>query len=593
MNLPGRAPTDYILVGITWLLVAGLPFEALEPVFDLAGLSITNLEVLVALTFIPLLIGISQPSTKRRLMSFWRSYRDLLLPALVSLAVAALSAMVAPAYREEALKSFGRQALGVYVFLLLLSVGRRHGYRGIILALLIGATLSGLLGVAEFVDLAFLNPLIDKFKSNPTFVGGQLRVSASFQYASIASMYYEMTVPLALVLAARSSRRAARLGALALGIILIMLVVLTLTRAGYIALSVALIGLWFACGQGTRLTPLRKKILIGLASLFLAIGWLAWQNNAFRARLTTENDLSWYGAVYDLPNKVDINMGEPSAFTVAVHNTGLFTWPESGRVPVHLSYRWLSSDGRRAFDLPAGQVPLPHPIRPGESVTLTANLDPQLPPGQYLLSWGMVQEGVLPFSSRGVAEGLTAVNILPGEGPTPFLPDSRSRHPGEISASPPIITTRGELWRTAVLMWRDRPLLGHGPNNFRHLYGHYLGLHEWDQRIHANNLYLEILADTGLMGVFSFAWFVVAVARRLRPSVLARNRPGLRLWSVGLGAAFLALLTHGFLDYFFEFHAISLLFWVLAALIGVLTRNNVYDRSVPNSINPGPSLSQR
>ncbi len=224
---------------------------------------------------------------------------------------------------------------------------------------------------------------------------------------------------------------------------------------------------------------------------------------------------------------------------------------------------------------------------------LHATLEPMLPPGRYLLSWGMVQEGVLPFSSRGVPEGLTEVAILQGDTPAPPLPDSRRRHPGEITASPPAITSRAVLWQAAVRMWIDRPLLGHGPNNFRHLYGPYIGQSEWDARIHANNLYLELLADNGLLGALAFAWLLFAIGQRLGPQIFQSEVVGRRLWAAGLGAAFLAFLVHGFLDYFFEFHAISLLFWTLTGLAGALTRYKVNSPSLPTSSSPGPSLNQR
>jgi O-antigen ligase len=115
-------------------------------------------------------------------------------------------------------------------------------------------------------------------------------------------------------------------------------------------------------------------------------------------------------------------------------------------------------------------------------------------------------------------------------------------------------------------MWMERPLLGVGPDNFRHLYGPYLNLSDWDRRLHANNLYLELLAGWGLAGSLIFAAFVWVVARRW--FYLWRTTTGAAaILSLSLGASFLAFFVHGFLDYFLEFVPLYLLFWTVAALI--------------------------
>ena len=60
---------------------------------------------------------------------------------------------------------------------------------------------------------------------------------------------------------------------------------------------------------------------------------------------------------------------------------------------------------------------------------------------------------------------------------------------------------RSVLWQTACTIAREHPVLGIGPDNFRHTYGRYLGLAAWDERVHANNSYLEVLAGMGAIGV--------------------------------------------------------------------------------------------
>ena len=62
------------------------------------------------------------------------------------------------------------------------------------------------------------------------------------------------------------------------------------------------------------------------------------------------------------------------------------------------------------------------------------------------------------------------------------------------------------------MAWREHPLLGLGPDNFRRAYNRYLGLRRPDERLHANNLYFETLASLGLAGIGGAG----AARRRLR-----------------------------------------------------------------------------
>ena len=94
-------------------------------------------------------------------------------------------------------------------------------------AVAIGAGASGLLGLGEASGWPALEPVLNLFKVAPTRVGADLRVSGSFQYATIASMYFEMVAPLALVLAATATRRSLRWLGLAIAVVCTANVVLS------------------------------------------------------------------------------------------------------------------------------------------------------------------------------------------------------------------------------------------------------------------------------------------------------------------------------------------------------------------------------
>ena len=96
-------------------------------------------------------------------------------------------------------------------------------------------------------------------------------------------------------------------------------------------------------------------------------------------------------------------------------------------------------------------------------------------------------------------------------------------------------------------MWRDNPLLGVGPDNFEIQYQRYsalIGIDPRPEQRGAHNLYLESLAETGVVGALTFvAVFVLALAGAWR----ARSRlPGGGLLGEGLFVALCAFLVCAF-----------------------------------------------
>jgi O-antigen ligase len=140
---------------------------------------------------------------------------------------------------------------------------------------------------------------------------------------------------------------------------------------------------------------------------------------------------------------------------------------------------------------------------------------------------------------------------------------------GQLSntTSPP----RTELWRAGVQMWLNHPFLGVGPDNFRHIYGRYLGQAAFDDRITANSWYVELLATTGTIGLMS--WLLISISlivivRRQWRTLAQREH----VLAIGLGVALLVFFLHGVVDYFMEFTPTYGLFWLIAgSLVGLLT----------------------
>jgi hypothetical protein len=539
--------------GVFWAACGAalvLPFAAIPPLIVTPWLSLTDDKLaLLVLIGAWLLLGRSAWPTLRE----WR----LLLPTLALTLIAFISAKMAPPdYAAEALRYIARLVAAGFFMLVALRIGQSSTQsRGLLWAVAVGGGLSGLLGLGEALRWAPLEPVLALFKVAPTRVGGELRVSGSFQYATIASMYFEMVAPLAIVLAATASRYSLRILGASIALVCTANVVLSLTRAGMLTLLVIytllVVGALARKSWRAALAPAGAGAiaLLGGAAMLFA------HDPVFDLRLVTESDADWYGAVYKAPASLDVRPNQASSVDLDVRNEGRITWTSSGKHPFALGYRWLTEDGSGVLDISPAEVQLSHDVEPGETIHLKAALDvPDLPAGSYRLVWGMLQRDVLQFYERGWADAETRVTVEAGS--ASHMPGVTPRDDGEA----PWVVGRLDLWGAAIRLIAAHPVLGLGPDNFRHFYGAELGLEGWDERIQANNLYLEILADLGVLGLAAFAWAVVG------PLVnLARDWKTC-LMSLGIGLAIGAFLLHGLLDSFLAFTPIAMLLWLLLGL---------------------------
>jgi O-antigen ligase/polysaccharide polymerase Wzy-like membrane protein len=567
----------YLAVLATALL---LPFAAIPPLIATPWLSLTEDKLLL------LLLVVAWLALGRRAAPTHYEWRTL-LPTLVFIAIAVVSAALGPAdYAGEALRYITRLAACALVLLIALRTGDA---RPVLWAVAIGGGLSGLLGIGEALHIGALQPVLALFKVAPTRVGGELRVSASFQYATIASMYFEMVTPLAIVLAATSRRFGLQLLGAAIAVVCTANVVLSLTRAGMLTLF-AVYGVLLALAIARQN---RRRVLLpslsGTAALVAGGALLLVHDPVFDLRLVSESDADWYGAVYQAPASLTVQPNQPVSVGLDVRNEGRITWTTSETHPFALGYRWLTDDGDSVLDIPPAEVQLSHDVQPGETIHLEAVLRvPDLPAGSYRLDWGMLQRDVLQFYERGWSDAETRV-VVQGSATSGTLPlEITPRDDGEA----PWVVGRLDLWGAAIRLIAAHPLLGLGPDNFRHFYGAELGLEGWDERVQANNLYLEILADLGILGLAAFLWLVAeplyALWRSLRADSVVRydtseggvsthevNLPSGGLIRIGVALAIGAFLVHGMLDSFLAFTPTALLFWLL---LGVAQKPQVSGR---------------
>jgi hypothetical protein len=548
------------------ILALVLPFELRTPWLNIGPLVFTNVELVVIAA---LGLWIATRVAERRLprVGVWVAW------AVLALAVAMLlSALLAPANRAEALKFSLRSFTGMALFFAALDLLRTPRQRWTIAAaLVVGAALSALLGVLE-AWAPGVPGLLSIFKTGPTRVGALVRASGTFEYTNIAAMVWEAALPLALVvlssrtLAAKNARQVPYWMLIA---VLCEALILTFSRAALIGAVAAFALMSFVAWRRGERRLLRNTVYAG--GLLAALTLLTYaMTPAMTARLLSESDADWYKVAYQSPPSFALRAGEIYDVAVTVRNDSVVTWPATGANRVALSYHFLDPKTEQIVHLLGYRTYLPRDLQPGEEVTLDMRIYALRRPGAYLLMWDMVQEspdpeGTVWFSIKSGTPPLVPVEIV-GD-PIAVVPPSA---PQERQLLDPRQPSRILLWQIALMLWRERPLLGVGPDNFRHLYGPHTGFDRWDTRIHTNNMYVEALVNLGLIGG---AIFVLVLGGGLwLAHGSARSRTSVLL-ATGVFGALGAFAVHGLFDYFLEFTPTYLLFWLLLGLSAALWRD--------------------
>jgi hypothetical protein len=119
------------------------------------------------------------------------------------------------------------------------------------------------------------------------------------------------------------------------------------------------------------------------------------------------------------------------------------------------------------------------------------------------------------------------------------------------------VGNRTELWRAAWYFFRHHPIFGIGAGNFE------LRLPEagvYGIRTHANNLYLQALAEGGIV-LFSATLFLIGAMLRTLSRALGRSP-----WTLAAFAATMALAVHQLFDYLVFYPKVAEPWIVLVAL---------------------------
>jgi hypothetical protein len=571
MTLPAR------LSGVLLVLLAiVLPFEVL--LFRLGPLGITSVEIVMYATLTAFGLHVTSEWVRGRasvanLFREWRS-DPLCLASALWVATVFASAVAAPSYRTASVKFALRTLCGVLIFFATRSLGRApYVARRVLFALIASALVSAATALLESSYPAIAS-LFEPFRAGSFGAFGLRRASGVFAYPTIGAVYWEAALSLLVVAPfvhtspERPVRRYARPLAIAGVAVLAAAILASATRsglAGGVIACAALLLLTRTWGGWLPRTAAGSLVVFVVTPVIVVA--LSGPDSRLGQRLLFWQDDDWFGVKYEVPPaRRQVASGEVFTTPIRLRNTGALTWRQGGSHPTSLGHHWYVEPlGEGAILLEAfdpARAELPGDVPPGGVVDVLGVARAPDTEGRYLLAWDLVQEHVTWFSAHGngTAEELVAVGgAVVADDVTPWT--DGARRPGE--PPPP---ARSALWRAAITLWRESPLLGVGPDNFRRRYERVLspaanGSPYTDTRIHANSLYFETLADVGLVGVLALALLSLAWLRALRAHASMKRVAGLG-FSVAAGVFF----VHGVSDYFLEFTPTYGLFWMLLGL---------------------------
>ena len=538
---------SWALPASVMLVAAVSPFERAVP-GSIFGLTVTTVEAaLVMALAIGAFAWLKEPAAFT-----WRTAIAWPLAAIVIIAF--ISAFAAPEFRGNAVRVAARLAVAAALFTLVANVARIDRVAMQIAgALLAAAAVVGVIAVLELAQVPWVLSALTTFRPGFHVVGGQLRATSTLFYPTITSMFLEVAFALGLMWIATSRLAFAGLVLAGAGVIA------NFTRSGLITMTLSLViygGVMFWRGRKWNGTHTRLALL---AVILVGLVLMSRSPQMLMARMSVEGSEDWYGAAYDVPRRLTLRPDSFNDIDVTLTNQGRIAWQSSATPPFALSYHFLNADTEDVVIFDGLRTPFAQPIEPGGEVAMKARVRAPGYPGTYLLIWDVVQEHRTWLSLEGVFPGRTVVSVegTPVGAPLP----SQGRMPSSVMRMP-----RSVLWPTALTIAREHPVLGIGPDNFRHTYGRHLGLAAWDTRVHANNSYIEVLAGMGVVGALALAWLLIAAVRSGTRALIGAGDARLPIAAAAF-AACAAIAVHALVDSFLTFTPTYTVFAVAGGLL--------------------------
>jgi O-antigen ligase len=141
------------------------------------------------------------------------------------------------------------------------------------------------------------------------------------------------------------------------------------------------------------------------------------------------------------------------------------------------------------------------------------------------------------------------------------------------------VTTRVGIWKTALSMWEQHPILGVGLGNFPAAYANtpvpgkvFLPNTVFQPPPHAHDVFLQLMAEQGIFGLLTFVG-ILAVALRATVRLRAGPERWIRVLGCALLGALLVFLAQNLFDLTIEDPQTGLYMFTLFGLIAACELN--------------------
>ncbi len=503
----------------------------------------------------------------------------LALPLAFFVLIGLLSATLAPEFRGNALRSGIKAVAGALLALAVADLcrtprARCSPIRGVLLALALAGSCTALLGLGDLAGFRFFSRLVNVFQPNKYFLGDHLRFVSTMEYPNTAGSILLVSICATLALTVFPNRvenhPAWKYAALVMLGTQGVALALTYSRGALGATIVAVVvATW--CTRNLPWTGRGKLALAGC--LVILLGGTAY---LISVRYQSAGDVSpavkriaYYGL--EAGKSIETLVpGQCYRQRIALQNKSPNEW-RCGEYGI--GYRWHRVDGNQG-SAPQVGAEFSRDLPPASTAEVPVALNTPADPGEYLLIWFVFRNaGTLEELKESYSPAiLCVIDPAPSGAGAPAPSETARRYLGAIneerrSLNGTLVPGRWELWSAALRMFRERPLLGIGPDNFRLLKWKHMEVPKGDETILANSIYLELLSGTGILGLASFLWLLWA-AGRCALAEIRSGGPSSGFVSGYFGIAYLAgLMSHGFVDYFLKFTPTFLVFWLVLGLL--------------------------
>lgn len=138
---------------------------------------------------------------------------------------------------------------------------------------------------------------------------------------------------------------------------------------------------------------------------------------------------------------------------------------------------------------------------------------------------------------------------------------------------------RVQLWKAAVEMIKDHPVLGVGNGNYYTLYGEYvkkypeLNYHD-HKHFPVHNSYLKVQSELGIAGIISFLAILISIVIKIKNVADTVNDKFFEVFYKGFLVSVIAFYVMNISDNLFFVPKISMYFWILVAISQSMIYNN-------------------